>query len=163
MRLGVVAMSTAVATALEAKCFCGAVTVRVAPGSIPQASSICHCHTCRSLSGAPFLANLIFSAEDIELISTADGGCPNLVSMSTSKAVTRSRCASCYSPVSATLGSKRLVVPAALFERDALPADWAVQHHLYYGSRIMNVEDSLPKFLGHFGGPSWVADEPTES
>lgn len=111
-------------TALSATCYCGAVLVRLLAGAVPQARSACHCTTCRSLSGAPFMANLVLASSVVELVAAADGGAPALLESKTSKHVTRCRCAQCHSPVAASLGPKRTVVPLAMFERGALPAEW---------------------------------------
>jgi len=153
-RLLATAAMAAQATALEASCHCGSVVVRVLAGSSPQARSICHCQTCRSLSGAPFLANLVLPAHAVDICG-ADGGEANLVTCKTSKHVTRKRCASCFSPVVASLGPKRIVVPMAMFSPGQLPADWAPEHHLYYDQRVLDVNDDLPKFSTHFGGKLW--------
>ena len=137
------------ASATEARCFCGAIKVTVT-GS-PAGTSACHCSTCRSLSGAPFLANVLFPREAVT-ITAADGGEAITVDTQTSKIVTRRRCAKCFSPVLAevALKQRRAVVPAALFS--PLPPGWAPAHHIHYESRCLDMPDGLPKFRTNFGG-----------
>ena len=91
-------------------------------------------------------------------ITAADGGVPSLVTVQTSKHVTRQRCSSCYTPVLATLGPSRVVVPAALFDRAALPAGWQPERHIYNDRRVIDAHDELPKFRTHFGSDLWVAE-----
>ena len=95
---------------MRASCYCGAVHVVVADADAATSSSICHCSVCRRLSGAPFLANVLFKRSNVAL----DGGdgaalaADALAEVKTSKHVARYRCASCASPVLATLGKELL-------------------------------------------------------
>ena len=60
-RLLTIAMTTPRAATLSAfstSCHCGKCVVSIAEGATPIAHSICHCSTCRSLSGAPFLVSV---------------------------------------------------------------------------------------------------------
>jgi hypothetical protein len=160
------ALAVQMASALQASCFCGAVKLRVLDAAAPPlASSICHCRTCRSLTGAPFLANIMLPADRLE-VRDRDGGEAKLLELHTSKHVTRKRCAACYSPVLAVMeGRKRVVVPASLFDPPH-PVSWSAQHHLYYDRRVIDVDDTLPKFRTHMGSASWdgeLADAGTSS
>ena len=80
--------------------------------------------------------------------------------------VSRLRCAKCFSPVLAKLkaGGGKDVVPLAIFDRSLIPASWSPQHHMHYGSRVLDVDDGLPKFVGRFGGERCGATgEPLDS
>ena len=80
---------------------------------------------------------------------------PTLSSLQTSKHVTRHRCASCCSPVYATMGKGRVVVPSSLFDPPPLDA-WKPQLHLYYDRRVIDIpDDGLPKYRAHFGSALW--------
>ena len=85
-------------------------------------------------------------------LAAADGTEAITVDTQTSKIVTRRRCAKCYSPVLAEVALKqpRAVVPAALFS--PLPSGWAPAHHIHYGSRVLDMNDGLPKYQTNFGG-----------
>lgn len=50
---------------VEASCYCGHVVVRVRGD--PLAVSICHCATCRVLSGAPFVASALFRGNRVDV------------------------------------------------------------------------------------------------
>ena len=148
-------MLAALAT-LEASCFCGAVKLAVDVAKPPLAVSICHCRTCRQLTGAPMLANLVLPSDAVKFEHEENA----LTSLKTSKHVTRHRCASCASPIYATLGKGRAVVPLALFSR--LPEGWEPQHHMYYDRRVLDVADDLPKYRRNFGGVLWQGEPPEE-
>lgn len=107
----------------------------------------------RILFDACMQANLVFPASAIQVKASDDGSNEAaLVETTTSAHVVRMRCASCYSPVAATLGKKAMVVPAALFNKGTLPVDWRPQHHIYYEQRVLDMPDGLPKYERHFGG-----------
>ena len=145
-------LSATASGCVQASCHCGAVVVKICENATPHAQSYCHCKTCRALSGAPYMANLIFAVDQVELIGASGADAPKLLETQTSQHVVRKRCSSCYSPVAASLGTKRVVVPAALFDRESLPSSWHAQHHLYYDKRIVDVDDDLPKYRGNYGG-----------
>ena len=142
-------------TAPSATCFCGSVSILINSGAEPIGPSMCHCNTCRKLSGAPMMSNVLFmrdavslrSTEGVEIDSTSN---QETVTTRTSKAVVRHRCAKCWGPVFAELGPKRAVVPAALFS--PLPPTWKPSHHIYYDSRVLDMPDGTPKWRGHYGG-----------
>ena len=46
-------------------CLCGAVRYRVT--GAPQATSLCHCNSCRRSTGGPSLAWAIFAEQDVEI------------------------------------------------------------------------------------------------
>ena len=144
---------------LSAACYCGRCTVTVDPSVAPVTTSFCHCTTCRRLSGAPMLANVVLPSSAVSL-TAADGGPseePAWIDQRTSAAVVRRRCARCWSPLLATLGPKRTVVPASLFSRPH-PPGWAMAHHIHYGSRVVDVDDGLPKYVAHYGSAACTAD-----
>lgn len=81
-----------------------------------------------------------------------------LWSIQTSKDVTRYRCRECGSPIYATLRQgKIIVVPRTmLFQAgdsggngdNIHDPDYQPTHHMHYGSRILDVNDELPKYIG---------------
>ena len=151
--------ASAASALLTAACHCGRCTVAVDPSVAPIATSYCHCTTCRRLTGAPMLANVLLPSSAVSLTAADDGpsDTPAWVDQRTSEAVTRRRCALCWSPLLAALGPKRTVVPAALFSRPH-PPGWAMGHHIHYGSRVIDVGDGLPKYVAHYGSAMCAAD-----
>ena len=83
-----------------------------------------------------------------------------LWSIQSSKNVTRYRCKECGSPVYATLQQGRMiVVPRTMLFQHQNSCDdrnnkmindpnYQPTHHMYYGSRIIDVKDNLPKYIG---------------
>ena len=144
-------------------CLCGAVSV-VLTGK-PTAVSICHCVICRKLSGAPFSAQALVKATQVSVVANdieggGDAASPReisreasrLTSYASSPAVERHRCASCHSPVYATLAKgKMAAVPLAMLDAVRDDAAMAPTHHMYYGDRIMDVPDHLPKYVKSAG------------
>ena len=79
----------------SASCFCGAVSVKVE--GAPIGTSACHCQTCRALSGAPFMANVLFSRDAVSL-AAADGSAPATIETRTSKALVGHFKSECTNP-----------------------------------------------------------------
>ena len=143
-------------------CLCGAVSV-VLTGK-PTAVSICHCVICRKLSGAPFSAQALVKATQVAVVANDEGGgdaASSLTSYASSPAVERHRCASCQSPVYATLAKgKMAAVPLAMLDAARDDAEMAPTHHMYYADRIMDVPDHLPKYVKSAGRQAelWKGD-----
>jgi len=145
----------------EGACFCG--EVKVACRGEPRSVSYCHCSICRRLSGAPFSCQALFTSEQVELTLEPGAG---LNSMRTSRGVERHRCASCLAPVRATvLGGRLSAVPLGMITSwrgggNSSPSEGLgaaggpeclrPRHHLYYGNRVMDVRDGLPKYEGSY-------------
>ena len=80
-----------------------------------------------------------------------------MIVTSTSKHVERYRCGNCFSPVKASvMGGKLTAVPLQLLtswscrittHRETGNNTLRPIHHLYYGDRVMDVYDELPKIL----------------
>ena len=151
-------------------CVCDAVEVLVSDDGAtgPLGASFCHCSVCRRLSGAPFSANVLWPARAVRIAR----GEAQLQAFGSSKQVERCRCSSCGSPVLARLGrgGKTVALPLGSFDAaldgscgsgsPRLPTEWAPRVHLHYAKRVVDVEDSLPKFAGPARGPRWVPESP---
>lgn len=136
-------------------CHCGATKVSVR-ATKAVGRSICHCATCRRLSGAPFLAQALFPADTV-VVEHADGAEP--WALDTSQAVRRFRCASCGSPTHATLGTYALTaVPLSMLVPDGArcPPELVPKVHLYYDERVLDIpDDGLPRYSKSARGPLW--------
>ena len=151
-------------------CLCGAVSV-ILTGK-PTAVSICHCVICRKLSGAPFSAQALVKGTQVSVVSNGDAGDgssqrasvaspPALLTYASSPAVERHRCAACQSPVYATLAKgKMAAVPLTVLDDVKNDAELAPTHHMYYGDRIMDFSDDLPKYVKSAGRTAelWKGD-----
>lgn len=156
-------------------CLCGAVIVMLT--GKPTAVSICHCVICRKLSGAPFSAQALVKGTQVSVVSNGDAGDrdggdgssqqasvaspPALLTYASSPAVERHRCAACQSPVYATLAKgKMAAVPLTVLDGVKNDDELAPTHHMYYGDRIMDFSDDLPKYVKSAGRTAelWKGD-----
>jgi hypothetical protein len=152
-------LASLAAAVLESSCYCGAVRLRVDIARPPLSVSICHCASCRRFTGAPMLANVMLPAAALNILPSETGETPPLVTLATSKQVTRHRCAQCHSPVYAMLGKAKVVVPLSLFSPPH-PEAWRPTQHIYYDRRVLDMNDELPKYRTHYGSDRWAGEPP---
>lgn len=146
LAMGLEEASGAEATEAErrsGRCFCGKVGV-ILRGA-PHAVSICHCVNCRKLSGAPFTAQALCRAHQVEVMCQDEIG--KLVGYASSQAVERFRCPECWSPVYASLGKGKMAAVPLSILTDNTPGPLKPTHHMYYADRIVDCQDDLPKFV----------------
>ena len=85
------AINSAQKTTAQGGCFCGA--FRYELSGEPLGSMICHCQSCRRISGAPVVAWCTFNSSDFRVIR---GEAKEFVS---SPGVVRTFCAACGTPI----------------------------------------------------------------
>jgi hypothetical protein len=141
-----------------ARCFCGAVVFEVRAD--PVDSKICHCVQCRALHGAPFQWAVIFHKSDVRFVrgiedlhfyqaesQTSGHGLPCKLS-----------CQNCRSPI-ADEGRRMFMAFGPLFDfgfPPRVPPAFEPTCHIFYGARVIDIHDDLPKFLGHKeSSPLW--------
>lgn len=118
----------------QGTCFCGAIQVEVTGEPIDM--GYCHCQSCRSYSGAPFVAFTIWPADKVRVTGSAG---------SYNKAGTSDRnfCSRCGGhflidhPHLGVVDVRAAVLPTVRFEPKA---------HLNYSERVMPIRDGLAKF-----------------
>jgi hypothetical protein len=118
-------------------CFCGSVQIEVAGD--PVDAGFCHCSSCRSYSGAPFVAFTIWPAEAVRVVQGRE-----LIS-SFNKVGTSDRkfCSQCGGhllldhPALGLVDVRAAVLPTVAFRPKA---------HLGYAENVMRIADGLPKF-----------------
>jgi len=139
-------------------CVCGA--VEATGKGDPVGIYACHCSTCRKSTSAPFFTLAVFSggasitkgadqvfshtlpAGDIERFRCKH--CGGLV-MAVKVSVMFSGCASSWELTLLSSQAKQVVVLPA----SQLPAKvFKITGHQYYESRVMDVNDNAPKFVG---------------
>ncbi len=137
----------------RARCHCGAVRYEV--GADPVDAKICHCADCRTLHGAPMQWAAIFEKRDVRLTA----GIEHLRFYS--GALGRPRrvlpckvtCALCGTPI-ADEGRRMWLAFPTLFDFGSpprVPAPFWPSCHIFYGMRVMDVADALPKWDEHKG------------
>ncbi len=135
----------------RAQCFCGAVAFEVRAD--PVDSKICHCIQCQSLHGAPFQWAVIFHKADVRFVRGVEA-------LHFYNAETRTpghslpcklSCEKCRSPI-ADEGRRMFMAFGPLFDfgfPSRVPPAFAPSCHIFYGARVIDVDDGRPKFLGH--------------
>jgi hypothetical protein len=146
----------------RAQCFCGAVAFEVRAD--PVASKLCHCRACQSLHGAPFQWAVIFHKSDVRFVRGLDdlfffnserGRAEHLLPCKLS-------CNVCRTPI-ADEGRRMFLAFGPLFDFGfpaRIPAAFEPSCHIFYGARVIDVDDGKPKYLGHKGSqpPPRTAD-----
>ena len=127
-------------------CFCGAVRIEVA--GFPEEMGYCHCSSCRSYSGAPFVAFTLWKAEQVRVTK----GSELLGGFNKSGFSDRQFCTACGGHL--MTGHPGIgftdVYAAAIPD---IPFEPSV--HLNYAEAVLPFRDGLPKlkdFPAHAGG-----------
>ena len=135
----------------RARCHCGAVQYEV--GADPVDAKICHCLACQKLHGAPMQWAAIFHKRDVRL----NQGIEHLRFFN-SECLKHERilpckvsCGRCGTPI-ADEGRRMWLAFPSLFDFGRIanvPASFKPTCHIFYGSRVVDIHDDLPKWSGH--------------
>ncbi len=142
----------------RASCFCGAVAFEVRAD--PVDAKICHCEACQSLHGAPFQWAVIFHKEDVRFVRGLDDLHFYNSELGRSEHILPCKlsCNRCRSPL-ADEGRNMFLAFGPAFDfghPPRVPAAFRPTCHLFYGNRVIDVDDGTPKYLGHKGhSPLW--------
>jgi hypothetical protein len=141
----------------RARCFCGSVAFEVS--AEPVDAKIGHCRVCQRLHGAPCQWAVIFHKHHVRFVKGVDrlhffhsesGRAEHVLPCKLS-------CEACRAPI-ADEGRRMFLAFGPLFEFGSeggarrVPEAFRARCHVFYGSRVMDVEDGLPKFEGHEPG-----------
>jgi len=135
------------------RCFCGAVEIEVL--GEPEEMGYCHCTSCRSYTGGPLSAFVLWKAGNVRVTSGAD----LLGSFRKSEMSDRRFCTRCGGHVMTlhpTLGFTD-VYAGVLPDIDFLPVV-----HLNYAETVLPIRDGLPKesdFPAAVGGSGAIMAE----
>ena len=120
----------------KGRCFCGAVEIEVT--GPPEEMGYCHCNSCRSYTGAPLVAFVLFKAEKVRVTKGAE-----LVGrFRKSEMSERQFCTQCGGHIMTghpTLGFTDVyaaAIPSVAFKPSA---------HLNYAETVLPIKDGLPK------------------
>ena len=134
-------------------CFCGAVQIEVT--GEPVEMGYCHCSSCRSYSGAPLMAFILFKEGDVRIAHGAE----HVGRFNKSGPSERRFCTKCgghlmtFHPDFGFADVHAAVLPAIPFEPSI---------HLNYAETVLPVRDGLPKlkdFPTHAGGSGALLPE----
>jgi hypothetical protein len=148
----------------RAACFCGAVVIEVRAD--PVDAKICHCPACQRLHGAPFQWAVIFHKRDVRFVRGVDR--LFFFRAETGRAghdpPCKLSCVDCRSPI-ADEGRRMFLAFGPLFDFGSpprVPRSFEPSCHIFYGTRVIDVDDGRPKYLGHKGrSPSFEGGSAT--
>jgi hypothetical protein len=127
--------------------------VRYQVAADPVDAKICHCRDCQVLHGAPMQWAAIFHKTDVTFSAGTERlryyhgalGRPERI------LPCKVSCAACGTPI-ADEGRHMWLAFPTLFDFGApprVPAAFRPTCHIFYGSRVLDVDDGLPKWEGH--------------
>ena len=134
-------------------CFCGAVEIEAM--SAPLEMGYCHCRSCRSYSGAPVSAYILWKSENVRVSKGAEF----LGRFKKTEVSERQFCTRCgghimtFHPTFGLTDVRPAVIPSVAF-KPAL--------HLHYADTVLPMKDGLPKlkdFPTEAGGSGEVLPE----
>jgi hypothetical protein len=135
----------------KAACFCGAVRYEVSAN--PVDAKICHCLACQKLHGAPLQWAAIFHKRHVKFTA----GLNHLHFFNSEQdrheriLPCKVRCGRCGTPV-ADEGRRMWLAFPTLFDfgrRGKVPDSFKPTCHIFYGMRVADSLDDLPKWSGH--------------
>jgi len=134
----------------RAACFCGRVHYEVSAD--PVDAKFCHCRACQTLHGAPMQWAAIFHKHQVRLTAGL-----NLLRFFNSERGTNDRippckvsCSRCGTPIADEGRRMWLAFPALFnFGEAEVPEPFKPTCHIFYGQRVIDVSDNLPRWSGH--------------
>ncbi len=143
-------------TITKGACYCGEVSVEAI--GLPLVDGYCHCSHCRSFHAAPFVAWRGWREENV----TIAGDIAVTDRAEQSKRISCKRCGGIVANRKPQAGMIMLYPPILTSPGTRFSGGL----HLFYGERVMDVADGLPKFLdapSDFGGSNAMVDEPNRT
>ena len=135
----------------EATCLCGA--VRYHARADPVDAKICHCTTCQKTHGAPMQWAAIFHKHDVRITVGINQISFYNTALDAPERILPCKlaCALCRSPIADEGRRMWLAFPSQFdFESpSAVPEAFMPTCHIFYGSRVFDMDDGLPKWSGH--------------
>ncbi|KAF2096294.1 hypothetical protein NA57DRAFT_43809 [Rhizodiscina lignyota] len=149
---------------LEGNCHCGRVKFQLSREE-PLDSKLCHCTTCQTQHAAPFQWAAIFHKDDINF---ADGHHNLEWYDPTSKSIEHKlpckvRCSYCHSPIMDEGRRMILMFPSLIhLNTEKVKQNFKPRCHMFYGQRVVDVPDGLPKWDGLSQESNLIEDSPPE-
>jgi len=134
----------------EGGCHCGRIRYQLSR-EMPLQAKFCHCTTCQVLHGAPFQWAAIFHKEDINFARGHDdlGWYESGGKTANHKLPCKVSCSYCRSPIMDEGRSVILLFPSLIkFKRAEDKKKFYPKCHIFYGQRVVDVPDGLPKWTG---------------
>ncbi|WP_420413203.1 GFA family protein [Roseibium sp.] len=127
----------------EISCDCKAVTIALE--GVPKVRGHCHCNACRRLLDVPYHSVTAWNPDQVEVVKGDD----NLISFQhPDLKMKKIFCADCGEVLYNTNAVDWRVVSQRLIAKNfggTVPGALTSQSHFFYASRIIDVDDDLPK------------------
>lgn len=135
----------------KATCFCGAVRYEVSAD--PVDAKICHCLSCQKLHGAPMQWAAIFNKRDVRITAGLDRLVFYCSEWDRPERILPCKvsCGRCGTLI-ADEGRKMWLAFPSLFDFGfpaKVPGSFKPTCHIFYGTRVIDIHDGLPKWSGH--------------
>jgi hypothetical protein len=135
----------------RANCYCKAVQIEVCAD--PVDAKICHCLTCQRLHGAPMQWAAIFRKPDVRITKGKDSlkFYNNERNINDRILPCKVSCHWCGTLI-ADEGRRMWLAFPSLFDFGSppkVPKAFMPSCHIFYGSRVIDIRDKLPKWSGH--------------
>ena len=139
----------------KATCFCG--TVQYEVNEDPVDAKICHCLTCQRLHGAPMQWAAIFHKHHVRFTVGLDSLVFYNAELNRPERILPCKvsCGRCGTPI-ADEGRRMWLAFPSLFDfgfeaghPHKVPEAFRPTCHIFYGARVMDFRDDLPKWSGH--------------
>lgn len=148
----------------EANCHCERVKYQLSRQE-PLDSKLCHCTTCQRQHAAPFQWAAIFHKDDINFLTghhDLEWYDPTSKSIE-HKLPCKVRCSFCHSPIMDEGRNMILLFPSLInFKNAEDMALFKPRCHMFYGQRVMDIPDGLPKWTGLNDASDLIEDSPPE-
>ncbi|KAJ7292948.1 Mss4-like protein [Mycena rebaudengoi] len=137
-------------TVRKGSCSCGSLSWAVT--GQPLFSVYCHCTQCQRADGAAFVCSMHYKPSAFTWTHTPENA-PDVENL---KDFILYRCKSCRSCAATTVTSGNWALRASQLERDenGKVINWEgvkPTSHIFYGTRLVDVADDLPKWDGYPG------------
>ena len=133
------------------QCDCHAIQLEITGKPIVHA--YCHCQDCRDLHGIPVYAVAAWNKERVKVLQ----GNEDLGQYKyPGKEMVRFFCEKCGSTLYNSNMYDWRAVPQSLIRKcyaGELPAELASNKHFFYGERVVDIKDELPKYVKGSDGP----------
>ena len=135
----------------QASCYCRAVRFEVC--NDPVDSKMCHCTVCQKLHGAPMQLAAIFHKGDVRFTAGIDRLHFYNSELNKHERILPCKvsCTECRTLI-ADEGRRMWLAFPSLFEfgnTPMLPETFKPTCHIFYGTRLIDMNDDLPKWSGH--------------
>ncbi|QIX02533.1 hypothetical protein AMS68_008050 [Peltaster fructicola] len=148
----------------EASCHCNRVKYQLSREE-PLGSKLCHCTTCQTQHAAPFQWAAIFHKDDINFSHghhDLEWYDPSSKSIE-HKLPCKVRCSFCHSPIMDEGRNMILLFPSLIhFKSKEEKLKFKPRLHMFYGERVMDIPDGLPKWSGINDDSDLIEDSPPE-